>query len=196
MTHSGKATRTEIQMTRYVNLDTQLWSIHPPAPTSLIARAASRETHSPLFLFAAEAPGLSEGTLAENVLVLFDHRGCRLHFCSGARSYYTLLKMNVSGAWSAVCTWWLYSMHTAVRLSSSHRGMVFSPLAPTGDLLTYSVNFSLLTMTLFSQRVHGSLVLLLFLLQWPSLLAGLCRFIELLIFRVLASGREGRVSCF
>lgn len=48
----------------------------------------------------------------------------------------------------------------------------------------------------FSQRLHSSFVLLLFALLWTYLLAGLCRFIELLIFSILALGRKVHASYF
>ena len=64
------------------------------------------ETHRLLFsvcrdveniqLSASAPPVLSEDMQCEKVLVLLDHLGCGLHFCSGAMTYYTSLKMNVS----------------------------------------------------------------------------------------------------
>lgn len=64
-----------------------------------------------------------------------------------------------------------------------------------GDLLTYSAN-STLAVTPFSQRLQGSFVLLLFALPWSSLSTGLWRFMEPLIFSILASGRKVYVSYF
>lgn len=64
-----------------------------------------------------------------------------------------------------------------------------------GDLLTYSAN-STLAVTPSSQRLQGSFVLLLFALPWSSLSTSLWRFMEPLIFSILASGRKVYVSYF
>lgn len=47
-------------------------------------------------LTASEPHVESEDMLCEKGLVLLDHLGWRLHFSSGAVTYYTSLKMNVS----------------------------------------------------------------------------------------------------